>query len=56
MTVFIFERAEKKFWKRKKCWLPTFSPFPTVFLKAFRVRVTQVTCKVQRTNEKIPLG
>ena len=25
--------------KRRKCWLPTFSPFPTVFSKGFYFKV-----------------
>ena len=28
----------KHCWKRRKCWLPAFSPFPTMFLKAFQSR------------------
>ena len=27
--------------KRRKCWLPAFSPFPTVFSKAFLFRVSE---------------
>ena len=27
--------------KRRKCWLPAFSPFPTMFLKGFVVRVVK---------------
>ena len=26
---------------RRKCWLPSFSPFPTMLLKAFCVRVVK---------------
>ena len=32
---FVFGRAENIVGKRKKCWLPAFSPFPTVFSKGF---------------------
>ena len=33
MTIFLLERAENTWGKRRKCWLPAFSPFPTVFSK-----------------------
>ena len=29
----------KHFGKRRKCWLPAFSPFPAMFSKAFFTRV-----------------
>ena len=29
-----FENGRKHCWKRKKCWLPAFSPFPAMFLKS----------------------
>ena len=28
-------KDRKHCWKRRKCWLPAFSPFPTMFSKAF---------------------
>ena len=32
---FTLGRAESIVGKRRKCWLPAFSPFPTMFTKAF---------------------
>ena len=29
-----FEKGRKHCGKRRKCWLPAFSPFPTMFSKA----------------------
>ena len=34
-----FGIAGKCCWKRRKCWLPAFSPFPTVFSKFFFFRI-----------------
>ena len=34
MMISLFDRVEKRCGKRRKCWLPAFSPFPTVFSKA----------------------
>ena len=33
------ELVRKHFGKRRKCWLPAFSPFPKMFSKAFLYRV-----------------
>ena len=30
-----FRKSRKHCGKRRKCWLPAFSPFPTMFSKAF---------------------
>ena len=35
MTTFLFDKIRKHCRKRRKCWWPAFSPFPTVFSKAF---------------------
>ena len=32
MVISLFDKSENT-GKRRKCWLPAFSPFPTVFLK-----------------------
>ena len=32
-----FEKFRKHCWKRKKCWLPAYSPFPRTFSKGFSV-------------------
>ena len=34
MTISLFDKSRKHFSKSRKCWLPAFSPFPTVFSKA----------------------
>ena len=44
MMIFVFHRVEKHSEKMRKCWLPAFSPFPTMFsnsffLRSFKVRV-----------------
>ena len=33
--------VENIFGKRRKCWLPAFSPFPTMFLTGFFFRVVK---------------
>ena len=38
MTISLFDRVENT-WKRRKFWSPPFSPFPTVFSKAFFFKV-----------------
>ena len=35
MTIFRNDKSRKHFRKRRKCWLPAFSPFSIVFSKAF---------------------
>ena len=34
MTQFVLDRVKKHCGKRRKCWLPAFSPVPTMFSKA----------------------
>ena len=36
---FVLGKGKKHFEKRRKCWLPAFSPFPTMFSKVFSFRV-----------------
>ena len=36
---FVLGRVGNVVGKRRKCWLPTFSPFPTIFSKALCFRV-----------------
>ena len=36
---FWFEKGRKHCGKRRKCWLPVFSPFPTMFSKALHFRI-----------------
>ena len=35
MMIFVFDRVENIVEKRRKCWLLAFSPFSTMFSKAF---------------------
>ena len=35
MMISVSVRARKHCGKRRKCWLPAFSPFPTMFSKGF---------------------
>ena len=39
MTIYVFDRVENTLGKRRKCRLQAFSPFPTLFCKAFFFRV-----------------
>ena len=41
MTISLFNRIGNTEGKGKKCWLPAFSPFPTVFSRAFYLRVVR---------------
>ena len=41
MTISVFDRVKKHCGKRRKCWLPAFSPFTTVFSTAFFLRVVK---------------
>ena len=41
MAISLCDRVTKHCGKRRKCWLPAFSPFPTVFSKAFFFRVVK---------------
>ena len=36
-----FDKARKHCRKRRKCWLPAFSPFPTMFSKCFFFKVVK---------------
>ena len=39
MAISLFDGVENTVEKRRKCWWPAFSPFPTVFSKACSFRV-----------------
>ena len=41
MMISLLDRVENTVGKGEKCWLPAFSPFPTVFSKAFFLRVAK---------------
>ena len=41
MMISLLDRVENTVGKREKCWLPAFSPFPTVFSKDFFLRVVE---------------
>ena len=43
-----FENSRKHYEKRRKCWLPAFSPFRTMFLKAFLLRVIKSQDSVKK--------
>ena len=38
-TISVLDRIENIVGKRRKCWLPAFSPFPTMFSKIFSFNV-----------------
>ena len=40
----------KRFWKRRKCWLPAFSPFPKMFSKASFLRVVKSQDRVVKSR------
>ena len=42
LQLFFGGKGRKDCRKRRKCWLPAFSPFPTMFLKALSFRVFRV--------------
>ena len=43
-----FREGRKHSGKRRKCWLPIFFPFPTMFSKAFFLRVVKrLDCQVK---------
>ena len=39
ITISVFDRVENIVGRRRKCWLPAFSPFPTMFSKGVFLRV-----------------
>ena len=39
---FVFGKSRKHRGKRRKCWLPAFSPFPTMFSKDFFFKVVRI--------------
>ena len=45
-----FGMVSKRCGKRRKCWLPAFSPFPTTFSKGFLVRVVKSRVCVVKKN------
>ena len=38
-TIPTFKKPFKNFWKRRKCWLPAFSPLPTVFSTISKTKI-----------------
>ena len=38
-TEICFGKGRNHDWKRRKCWLPAFSPFPIMFPKGYFLRV-----------------
>ena len=48
-TEICFGKGRKHCWKRRKCWLPAFSPYPTMFSKCFCSEVVKSRdCVVKR--------
>ena len=39
--IICFEKGRKHCGKRRKCWSPAFSPFPTMFSKDFYYKVVK---------------
>ena len=42
MMIFVYDRFENIVGIKRKCWLPAFSPFPTMFSKGYFLRVFRV--------------
>ena len=51
---FLLERVENIVGKGRNCWLPAFSPFPTVFSKGFLYRVIQSRDCVEKELSLLP--
>ena len=47
-----FWKGRKHCWKRRKCWLPAFSPFSAMFSKGFIYRDVKSCDSVLRVNTK----
>ena len=48
MTISAFDRVESNAGKWSKCWLPAFSPFPTMFSDGFFFKVVKIPdCEVK---------
>ena len=52
--IFVFDTVEIIAGKRRKCWLPTFSPFPTFFSNSFLLRVVKSRDCVVQLNALLP--
>ena len=51
--VFVVDRVDRKHCrKRRRCWLPAFSPFHTMFSKAFSFRVVETWYYVVKSQVK----
>ena len=44
MIRLFFDREDNIVGKRRKCWFPAFSPFPTMFSKAYSFGSSTVLC------------
>ena len=50
-----FGEGRKHCEKRRKCWLPAFSPFPAMFSKAFSFRIVRTWGYVRKgSTQAIP--
>ena len=53
IIISVFNNIENIVGKGKKCWLPAFSPFPTMFSKGFFFRIINQAYKPQRHKPSI---
>ena len=56
--IFVLGRVEKHYGKRRKCWLPAFFPFPTMFSKGFLPqghKSRHGLCAKRLTKDKLPV-
>ena len=56
MLIPLFDRVENIMEKRRKCWLPAFSPFPIMFLKYLFHRVLESQECVVKIQTKYKIG
>ena len=48
-----FGKGRKHCGKRRKCWLPAFSPFPTMFLKGFFFNVVKSRNSIVKSGKEL---
>ena len=50
ISIFDKSKDRKDYGKRRKCWLPAFSPFPAMFSEGFLLRVIKSLDCVEKEN------
>ena len=51
MIGFLCDDSRKHCWRRRKCWLPAFSPFLTMFSNVFSIKVAKnLDCMAKGVN------